>query len=221
MSVTKREVMENWELKSVRNEKTVLLNPPLALLGINSSRFILEVADKKASRILHLSRNDDWCSSGYHEVKCPFMHTSASKRLAAWGQMFYAYCDDGYFLKPPSDKRNDDQYQISVMNYPFKGPISIFCYQCRARVFPGDILRETVFPIFFLIYPQFSALKEWHNNYVTVFIGFNGTIYQKVKKCYFHIMFFIRGTECWNVSFCVQQKKNNRICFWDYMRGSK
>lgn len=55
----KREVMENWELKSVRNEKTVLLNQPLALLTVNSSLFILEVADKKASQILHLSRNDD------------------------------------------------------------------------------------------------------------------------------------------------------------------
>ncbi len=64
MSVTKREVMENWELKSVRNEKTVLLNQPLALLGVNSSLFILEVADKKASQILHLSRNDDSCFSG-------------------------------------------------------------------------------------------------------------------------------------------------------------
>ncbi len=152
------------------------------------------------------------------------MRTSASKRLAAWGQMFYAYCDDGYFLKPPSDKRNDDQYQISVMNYPFKGPISIFCYQCRARVFPGDILRETVFPIFFLIYPQFSALKEWHNNYVTVFIGFNGTVYQKVKNLLSYYVFLYVERNVGMFPFVFNRKKITEYVFgtiWEGVNNDK
>ncbi len=160
------------------------------------------------------------CSSASHEVKCPLMRTSASER----GQMFYVYCDDGYFLKPPSDKRDDDQYQISVMNFPFKGPFSIFCYQFGASVFPGDILWETVFPIFFLIYPQFSALKEWHNNFVPVVISFKGTVYQKVKLFTFILCFFICGMECWNVSFCVQQKKMTEYGFgtiWEWVNNDK
>lgn len=103
--------------------------------------------------------------------------------------MFYVYCDDGYFLKPPSDKRDDDQYQISVMNFSFKGPFSIFCYQFQASVFPGDILWEKVFSIFFLIYPQFSASKQLHNNFVPVVISFKGTVNQK-QNFYFYIIFF-------------------------------